>query len=171
MYQFSYRPPEEKMSQKKSQQSQEVCALVKYTCYPLLCLLDLWSTFEGLIKLKQISLIIYSSIWEIQSCEEFGKFNFTNWIWEIGAIYSVILRPVIIPPQVLAWLRENGRWILYPVTWVCTWCLKDGGSLRLLWLKKLPREWMLEVKTFSTMFPERDVGNVTPVIQFVAMSC
>ena len=60
MYQFSYRPPEEKRSQKKSQQSQEVWAVLKYTCYLLLCLLDLWSTFEGLIKLKQIPFLIYS---------------------------------------------------------------------------------------------------------------
>ena len=44
--------------QKKSQQSQEVCALIKYTCYPLLCLLDIWSTFGGLMQLKQIPLLI-----------------------------------------------------------------------------------------------------------------
>ena len=69
MYQFSYRPPEEKRSQKKSQQSKEVWAVLKYTCYLLLCLLDLWSTFEGLIKLKQIPFLIYSSIWEIRNCE------------------------------------------------------------------------------------------------------
>ena len=46
--------------QKESQQSQEVCALIKYTCYPLLCLLDIWSTFGGLMQLKQIPLLIYS---------------------------------------------------------------------------------------------------------------
>ena len=44
--------------QKESQQSQEVCALIKYTCYPLLCLLDIWSTFGGLMQLKQIPLLI-----------------------------------------------------------------------------------------------------------------
>ena len=54
--------------QKKSQQSQEVCALIKYTFYPLLCLLDLWSTFGGLMQLKQIPLLIYSSIWKIRNC-------------------------------------------------------------------------------------------------------
>ena len=35
---------------KKFQQSQEVCALIRYTCYPLLCLLDLWSTFEKMVE-------------------------------------------------------------------------------------------------------------------------
>ena len=72
MYQFSYSPPEEKevpeKVQKKFQQSQKVSALIKYSCYPLLCLLDLWSTYAWLMKL-QIPLLIYSSIWEIQNCE------------------------------------------------------------------------------------------------------
>ena len=66
--------------QKKCQQSQEVCALIKYTCYPLLCLLDLWSTFGGLMQLKQIPLLIYSSIWEIRNFEisNFVNSNFLN---------------------------------------------------------------------------------------------
>ena len=46
--------------QKKCQQSQEVCALIKYTCYPLMCLIDLWSTFGGLMQLKQFPLLLYS---------------------------------------------------------------------------------------------------------------
>ena len=57
-------------------------------CYPLLCLLDLWSTFEGLIKLKQIPFLIYSSIWEIRNCEGRKRetisgrcYSLSGWKW------------------------------------------------------------------------------------------
>ena len=37
---------------------------------------------------------------------------------------------------------------------------EDGGSFRLLGLDELPGKWMLEMKTFSTMYPEGDYGNM-----------
>ena len=37
---------------------------------------------------------------------------------------------------------------------------EDGGSFRLPGLDELPGKWMLEVKTFSTMFPDGDYGNI-----------
>ena len=42
---------------------------------------------------------------------------------------------------------------------VLTWWLKNAGSLRLQCLDELPGEWMLAVKTFSTMDPEGDVRD------------
>ena len=37
---------------------------------------------------------------------------------------------------------------------------EDGGSFRLPGLDELPGKWMLEVKTISTIYPERDYGNI-----------
>ena len=37
---------------------------------------------------------------------------------------------------------------------------EDGGSFRLLGLDKLLWKWMLEMKTFSTMYLEGDYGNM-----------
>ena len=37
---------------------------------------------------------------------------------------------------------------------------EDGGSFRLLGLDELLGKWMLEMKTFSTMYPEGDYGNI-----------
>ena len=37
---------------------------------------------------------------------------------------------------------------------------EDGGSFRLAGLDEFPGKWMLEVKTFSTMYPEGDYGNI-----------
>ena len=36
---------------------------------------------------------------------------------------------------------------------------EDGGSFRLLGLELLGK-WMLEMKTFSTMYPEGEYGNI-----------
>ena len=37
---------------------------------------------------------------------------------------------------------------------------EDGGSFRLPGLDELPRNWILKVKTFSTMYPEGDFGTM-----------
>ena len=37
---------------------------------------------------------------------------------------------------------------------------EDGGSFRLPGLDELPVKWILEVKTFSTMYPKGDYGNI-----------
>ena len=37
---------------------------------------------------------------------------------------------------------------------------EDGGSFRLPGLDELPGKSMQEVKTFSTMYPEGDYGNI-----------
>ena len=37
---------------------------------------------------------------------------------------------------------------------------EDGGSFRLPCLNELPGKWMLEVKAFSTIYPERDYGKM-----------
>ena len=37
---------------------------------------------------------------------------------------------------------------------------EDAGSLRLPGLDELPGKWILEMKTFSTMYTEGDYGNM-----------
>ena len=37
---------------------------------------------------------------------------------------------------------------------------EDGGSFRLPGLGELPGKWVQELKTFSTMYPEEDYGNM-----------
>ena len=76
--------------QKKSQQSQEVCDLIKYTCYPLLCLLDLWSTFEGLMQLKQIHVkCLLLTIWNSLSFNNTGNLIASQHLHRICACSSL----------------------------------------------------------------------------------
>ena len=37
---------------------------------------------------------------------------------------------------------------------------KDGGSFKLPYIDRMSEEWMLEVKMFSTMYPQGVNGNV-----------
>ena len=76
--------------QKKSQQSQEVCDLIKYTCYPLLCLLDLWSTFEGLMQLKQIHVkCLLLTIWNSLSFNNTGNLIASQHLHRICACFYI----------------------------------------------------------------------------------
>ena len=37
---------------------------------------------------------------------------------------------------------------------------EDGGSFRLPCLNELPGKWIIEVKAFSTIYPEMDYGKM-----------